>query len=203
LASTSILDRLKQGLAKTRQVLEMPVADVLRGQRPLDPADLQALEQALIAADLGLAATQQALQVLRDRSREIAAGGASAMRAALRDEIRKALERPVARPAFTSRPWVVFVVGVNGVGKTTTIGKLAHAWRAEGRATLLSPRTPSARPRTPSSRSGRSVPEAPSTAARQAPIRRPCSPTRCARREPVPTTRWSWTPPAGSTPRAT
>jgi len=115
----------------------MPVADVLRSQRPLDPADLQALEQALIAADLGLAATQQALQVLRDRSREIAAGGASAMRAALRDEIRKALERPVARPAFTSRPWVVFVVGVNGVGKTTTIGKLAHAWRAEGRATLL------------------------------------------------------------------
>jgi fused signal recognition particle receptor len=59
------------------------------------------------------------------------------MRAALRDEIRKAVDRRLEVAPFSSRPWVVFVVGVNGVGKTTTIAKLAHAWKAEGRTTLL------------------------------------------------------------------
>jgi len=59
------------------------------------------------------------------------------MRALLRDEIRKAVDGPRAVEPFSARPWVVFVVGVNGVGKTTTIGKLAAAWKAEGRTTLL------------------------------------------------------------------
>ena len=59
------------------------------------------------------------------------------MRAVLKEEIRRAVDRaPETRP-FARRPWVVFVVGVNGVGKTTTIAKLAHAWKAEGRTTLL------------------------------------------------------------------
>jgi fused signal recognition particle receptor len=133
----SLVDRLKKGLAKTRQVLEMPVEDVLSGRRPLDPADLEVVEEALLAADLGLAATQEAMRVLRERSREIGGRGGDAMRSLLRDEIRKALERPPTRPAFSVRPWVVFVVGVNGVGKTTTIGKLARTWGAEGRVTLL------------------------------------------------------------------
>jgi fused signal recognition particle receptor len=59
------------------------------------------------------------------------------MRAVLREEIRRSLERPAAKPPFSARPWVVFVVGVNGAGKTTTIGKLAAAWKAEGRSVLV------------------------------------------------------------------
>ena len=75
--------------------------------------------------------------MLRARSGEIAPGGLPAMREALRDEIRRALERPAGPPPFSARPWVVFVVGVNGAGKTTTIGKLAAGWTGEGRSVLL------------------------------------------------------------------
>ncbi|HXB55737.1 MAG TPA: signal recognition particle-docking protein FtsY [Vicinamibacteria bacterium] len=133
--SASLLDRLRGGLARTREVLETPVGDLLSGRRPLDPAALQALEEALLVADLGLPAVQEAMERLRHGP--LSGGGVSALRAALRDEIRRALERPDPAAPFLSRPWVVFVVGVNGAGKTTTIGKLARAWKNEGRSVLL------------------------------------------------------------------
>jgi len=155
----SFRDRLRDGLERTRQVLNTPVEDlvrglevpgqdlvrvlntpvedVVRGRRLLDGSDLDAIEEALIAADLGMPAVAGALEVLRERSAEIARGGLPAMRALLRDEIRKAVDRPLSSRPFSARPWVVFVVGVNGVGKTTTIGKLAAAWKAEGKTTLL------------------------------------------------------------------
>jgi fused signal recognition particle receptor len=109
----------------------------VRGRRPLDAQELEAVEEALLAADLGLAATREALEVLRARSGEIAEGGARAMRTVLQDEVRRAFERPPGPPSFSCRPWVVFVVGVNGVGKTTTIGKLARCWAGEGRRVMM------------------------------------------------------------------
>ena len=115
----------------------MPVEDLVRGRRPLEAADLEAIEEALIAADLGPAAAAEALEVLKARSGEIKDGGAPAMRAILREEIRRALDWPPAQAPFSAKPWVVFVVGVNGAGKTTTIGKLARTWGAEGRSVLL------------------------------------------------------------------
>jgi fused signal recognition particle receptor len=133
----SFLDKLRNGLARTRRVLDTPVEDLVRGRRPLEAGDLDAVEEALLLADLGVPAVQEAMEVLRQRSGEIAGGGAPAMRSLLREEIRKALDRPGLVAPFTSRPWTVFVVGVNGVGKTTTIGKLAQAWKAEGRSSLL------------------------------------------------------------------
>ena len=155
----SFRDRIRDGLKRTRQVLNTPVEDlvrglegpgqdlarvlntpvedVVRGRRLLDAGDLDAVEEALIAADLGMPAVQEALEVLRERSAEIARGGVPAMRSLLREEIRKAVDRPGAIEPFSSRPWVVFVVGVNGVGKTTTIGKLAAGWKAEGRTAML------------------------------------------------------------------
>jgi len=133
----SFRERFRDGLKRTRQVLNTPVEDIVKGRRLLDGADLASVEEALIAADLGMPAVADALEVLRARSAEIARGGLPAMRALLRDEIRKAMDRPRAVEPFSARPWVVFVVGVNGVGKTTTIGKIAAAWKAEGRTTLL------------------------------------------------------------------
>jgi fused signal recognition particle receptor len=132
-----LLDRLRGGLARTRELLETPLEDLARGRRPLDAAALESVEEALIAADLGLPAVSEAIEVLRAKSGEIARGGLPAMRETLRAELRRALERPLGKVPFSERPWVVFVVGVNGVGKTTTIGKLAAAWRAEGRSVLL------------------------------------------------------------------
>ena len=132
-----MFDRFREGLARTRAVLEMDVEDLVRGRRPLAESDLQAVEESLILADLGLPAVERAMQLLRERSGAIAAGGFRAMRETLEQEIRKALERPSPVQPFTARPWVVFALGVNGAGKTTTLGKLAHAWRAEGRSVLL------------------------------------------------------------------
>jgi fused signal recognition particle receptor len=131
-------DRLRGGLARTRELLETPLQDLARGRRPLDPEALEELEQALLGADLGLPAVGEALELLRQSSSQIARGGLAAMRALLRAELVRSLERPGAKAApFSARPWVVFVVGVNGAGKTTTIGKLAAAWSGEGRSVLL------------------------------------------------------------------
>ncbi len=134
---TTLAERLRAGLTRTRDVLNTPVEDLVRGRRLLDAQALESLEEALLAADLGLPAVGEALEVLRQRSGEIAGGGAEAMRALLREEIRRALERPAGPAPFSARPWVVFVVGVNGSGKTTTIGKLAASWKAEGRSVLV------------------------------------------------------------------
>jgi fused signal recognition particle receptor len=133
----SFLGRFRKGLERTRDILNADVEDLVRGRRPLKPEDLDKVEEGLIAADFGLPATRQAMEVLRARSAQIWTGGAEAMRSMLRDEIRSILTRPAGVVPFATKPWVVFVVGVNGVGKTTTIGKLASAWKAEGRTTLV------------------------------------------------------------------
>jgi len=132
-----LLDRLRVGLARTREALNTPVEDLVRGRRPLDPSDLDAVEEALIASDLGLEAVGEAMEELRTRSGQIAGGGATAMREVLRAGIRRALDRSQGPPPFSTKPWVTFLVGVNGAGKTTTAGKLAQIWTGEGRSCLL------------------------------------------------------------------
>jgi fused signal recognition particle receptor len=132
-----VRERLRGGLARTREVLTTPIEDLVRGRRPLDAAALERVEEALLAADMGLAAVTEAMAMLRARSGQLASGGLAALRQALVEEIQRSVDKPAGPPAFSSRPWVVFVVGVNGAGKTTTIGKLAAAWAAEGRSALL------------------------------------------------------------------
>lgn len=132
-----ILDRLRSGLSKTRAILEMPVSDLLQGRRPLDSEGLEKLEEALLEADLGVAATEEAILALKENSKTIASGGRPALTGLLRSRFEEALGSPKAPTTFSSRPWVVFVVGVNGVGKTTSIGKLAQRFRGEGRKVLV------------------------------------------------------------------
>jgi fused signal recognition particle receptor len=133
----SFLDKLRRGLSKTRAVLEMPVSDLVRGRRPLDEDALERIEEALLEADMGVPATEEALTLLKEKSSEISARGAAGMREVLRDAIQRALVVPAGREPFSARPWVIFVVGVNGVGKTTTIGKLARSFSQKGKSVLL------------------------------------------------------------------
>ena len=91
----ALLDRLRGGLSRTREVLTMPLEDLVRGRRPLDAAALESVEEALLAADMGLPAVQEALEVLEARSGEIAAGGLPAMRTALREEIQRSAKLQV------------------------------------------------------------------------------------------------------------
>ncbi|HEX7113289.1 MAG TPA: signal recognition particle-docking protein FtsY, partial [Mizugakiibacter sp.] len=104
----------------------------------LDDALLDELETVLLTADVGVAATQALVEDLRTRMHQRAFADAAALLAALREDMR-AMLAPVARPldVSTTRPFVLLMVGVNGVGKTTTIGKLARRYRDEGRDVLL------------------------------------------------------------------
>jgi fused signal recognition particle receptor len=110
---------------------------VLFGTGPFEPAVLDSLEEALIEADAGPAVAAALLEALRERARTGGLRDAAVARAVLREEIagRLAVAEP-ARPA-AAKPWVVLVLGVNGSGKTTTIGKMAHRAASAGERIVL------------------------------------------------------------------
>jgi len=128
--------RLRQGLARSSASIGGAIADLVTKRR-LDATVVEELEDVLIRADLGVATAGRIVAAIAAgrHDREIDADDVKAILAA---EIEKALE-PVARPLalHAGKPFVILVVGVNGSGKTTTIGKLAARFRAEGRTVLL------------------------------------------------------------------
>ncbi|MFZ0702450.1 MAG: signal recognition particle-docking protein FtsY [Candidatus Acidiferrales bacterium] len=141
--SESFLDRLKNSVARTRTELSARVEQLLTGDRPVDPALLAQLETALLSADIGVSTTKEVLASLRRQVTEKKLAGPAALKQELKNELVRIL---AAAPVQVSRngdgtalpaPRVIFVVGVNGTGKTTTIGKLAHRLRAEGRSVVL------------------------------------------------------------------
>ncbi len=128
------LRRLVQGLTRTRE----GIAGALRalGGSEVDEAALEHLEVGLLAADLGPAIASEVVEAVRRRARTEGLD-ASGLREAVRDALRAALPPSSPRAASGVRPWVVFVVGVNGGGKTTTVGKLAARERERGRSALV------------------------------------------------------------------
>jgi len=133
------LNRLKDGLAKTRDQL----GAIFTGRR-LDESWFDDVETALLTADVG---SQASAELIRDVRQEVKARGLNddsppqALRQAVADCIERALS-PLAKDGFTGAtstavPSVVMVAGVNGAGKTTSIGKLAHAWKSAGKTVLL------------------------------------------------------------------
>jgi fused signal recognition particle receptor len=129
--------RLKQGLVKTSTRLSQDIAGILT-KRKLDAETLEELEDLLIQADLGVDTAARITEALaKDRhNKEISP---EEVRAVLAAEVERTLA-PVARPLTvegSDRPHVILVVGVNGTGKTTTIGKLAHSLALEGKTVML------------------------------------------------------------------
>ncbi len=134
----TLFDRLKSGIQKTRATLASRLEEVLVGARQIDPALLEELEYALIAADIGVATAQEILELIRQKVDRKLVGDASQLRQLIREHLAEVLRATQKPPALVSEPpAVVMVVGVNGTGKTTTIGKLAHRYRSEGRSVLL------------------------------------------------------------------
>ena len=135
--SLGFFSRLKEGLQRSTQKLTGGIAAVLT-KRKLDDAGLEELENALIAADLGTAVAAQIIASFR-RTRFRREVSDEEVKQSLAEEI-AAILAPVARPLEIDRtlhPHVVLMVGVNGTGKTTTIGKLALAYRSQGLAPML------------------------------------------------------------------
>jgi fused signal recognition particle receptor len=135
----TLLERLKESVSKTRTELAAKVEQILTGDRPVDPALLAQLESALLSADIGVQTTKDVLAALREQVNEHKLEGTASLKSELKRQIVRMFAAPAASPngAANISPRVIFVVGVNGVGKTTTIGKLAHRLRAEGRSVVL------------------------------------------------------------------
>jgi fused signal recognition particle receptor len=130
--------RLRTRLNRGNSWLTYDLADLFKG-RAIDAAILEELETRLLTADVGVAATERILEDLRRRVARRELTDAAALIAALRNAI-AAILAPCAKPLVidpAQRPFVILVVGVNGSGKTTTIGKLAQRCAAEGRSVLL------------------------------------------------------------------
>jgi fused signal recognition particle receptor len=136
MSESSLFARLKSGLSRSSKGLSEGISGVL-SKRKLDQATLDGLEELLIAADLGTQLASQVTERLRQTRLDKDASGED-VRAVLAEEVARALdavEQPfVLGPA---RPFVVLVVGVNGGGKTTTIGKLAKRLTGEGKSVVL------------------------------------------------------------------
>jgi len=142
---SGFFDRLKQAVASTKAQLVHQVEEIVEGKATVDQAVLDDLEATLLAGDLGVTTTKEILARLREQVSRRRLQEPRQLRAALEQEILAVLENPsgprAALPAPKSppagQPEVIFVVGVNGVGKTTTIAKLAHYYMQQSRRPLL------------------------------------------------------------------
>ena len=134
----TLLEKLKSGVQKTRAGLVSHLEDTLRGRKEIDAELLEELEYTLISADIGVRTTEEILERIRERVSRKLVGDAAELRGLIREhllEILQASEKPITQVA--EPPAVVMVVGVNGSGKTTTIGKLTQHLKADGRSVLL------------------------------------------------------------------
>lgn len=134
-----LLARLKQGLSKTSQKLTDGFADLVLGKKAIDADLLEELETQLITADLGIEATQTIINDLTQRVARKQLTDTEALFTALRDDMVELL-KPVEKPLQVSErsgPYVILMVGINGVGKTTTIGKLAKQFQRQGKSVML------------------------------------------------------------------
>src|ERR1700690_332675 len=135
----TLLEKLKESVSKTRTELAAKVEQILTGDRPVDPELLKQFESALLGADIGVTTTREVLAGLREQVNQHKLAGASSLKLELKNQIVKILAKvpPVSNGKAEAAPRVMFVVGVNGTGKTTTIGKLANRLKKEGASVML------------------------------------------------------------------
>ena len=130
-------EKIKQGLSKTRKAMASTLGGVFAGFGGVDEDFYEELEECLILADLGVETAGKAVEQLRALVRERKLKEAEEVRGALREVLVQMLDVGPTQLKMTTRPSVVLVIGVNGVGKTTTIGKLANLLHGQGKKVLL------------------------------------------------------------------
>jgi fused signal recognition particle receptor len=134
----SLFDKLKAGLAKTRQILLTDVDDIILGSKQIDQATFDELEEILITADVGPAFTYDLIERMREQVKRKELDKPELLKKVLRDsmtEILSGSEAPLRIPQ--NDLFTIMVVGVNGTGKTTTIGKLAYRLKKKGIAVMI------------------------------------------------------------------
>src|SRR3954447_12927556 len=132
-------DKIKQSLARTKEQFVERFEEVVRRadepakrSQPIDVETIEALEEALISADVGVAASEQIVQAVRQKR-----GAGNSLRGLVKEEIREILRGANPPVGNGHRPHVVLIVGVNGTGKTTTVGKLARLIKESGKNPLI------------------------------------------------------------------
>ncbi|HET9407698.1 MAG TPA: signal recognition particle-docking protein FtsY [Candidatus Sulfotelmatobacter sp.] len=135
----SFLDRMKQAVTRTRENLADRIDEVVSLGKEIDRDTLDGLEATLIGADLGTTTTQEVLGKLREKADRKQIKDVAELKRLLKAELLAILRSANARPVqkVDGMPEVILVVGVNGTGKTTSIGKLAQVFRSQGKNVLL------------------------------------------------------------------
>jgi fused signal recognition particle receptor len=135
---TSFFERLKKGLSKTREILSTDIDELFTGKKGIDDSLLEELEELLITSDIGVQLSMELIQRISKKSSKIS--DANQLKNALKEEMLSLLNLQTAKQApetASAKPLVIMVIGVNGVGKTTTIGKLAAKFNSEGKKVLI------------------------------------------------------------------
>lgn len=137
-SKTGWAQRLKAGLTKTREKFGGQIAGLFGAGRKIDEALYEELETILLSADVGVEATETLLEALRKAVDRQHLQDAAALKTALSDALTSLLD-PLEKPldANSTRPFIIMLAGVNGAGKTTSIGKLARLFQSEGKSVLL------------------------------------------------------------------
>lgn len=130
-------DKLKQGLSKTKTSFEEKINNVFSNFRKVDEELLEELEEALIMSDVGVETSTKIIGNLRDRIKKEKIEDEEAVKQALREEIKKIFDELDNSLHLDTVPSVILVVGVNGVGKTTSIGKMANRLRKDGKKVVI------------------------------------------------------------------
>jgi fused signal recognition particle receptor len=141
IANSGLFNRMKQAVTRTRESLSARIETLVALTRTVDESTLENLESALLTSDLGVQTTTAILAGLRDHARRQAIHSGEELRELLKAQIRAILEAPISNKSNAlpppEGPFVTFLVGVNGTGKTTSAGKLAAWRRAQGHTVLL------------------------------------------------------------------
>jgi fused signal recognition particle receptor len=132
-----LFDRMRQAVSRTRDSLSERIDSVIALTREVDESALEELEMCLIASDIGVGTAAQIAENLRERAKRQQIRDGAELKDLLKEQLRMMLDENARPAAAVAAPEVIMMVGVNGTGKTTTSGKLAAYFRAQGRTVLL------------------------------------------------------------------
>ena len=135
----TVFEKIKDAVKQTKANFTEQIQDLVEGKKEIDPEMLDDLEAIMIGADIGAATTNEILKSIRDQMSRKTLRDPAELRSAIKEELRKILNVNYTPPNEVpeGNPFVILIVGVNGVGKTTTIGKLAHRFNSAGKKVML------------------------------------------------------------------